>query len=250
MPKSADSVLSFFDGNSNPMPVDVLRVSYTKLLNTNGYVHLVDVPDSFDHVGFLREFGEFLPAPDGALVGDMVPESGMDDIYHSGNRRALVPHTEGYDLNDLPPRYLALWCVTPPCGDGGETTLLDGRKLVDRITDEERKHLKTQRYTWTLAAGLRSQGMSYEAKHPILDTVDGHLILRFSYNNLQRPKGDHIIVDFLERGKALFDKQHVTIRYQPNDLLQWDNWRMLHARTAFKDPRRHLKRVQIRHRVL
>jgi alpha-ketoglutarate-dependent taurine dioxygenase len=249
MPKSADSVLSCLDGNGNRIPEEVFRTAYTKLLTINGYVHVVDVPDDFDHVEFLGSFGDFMPSPDGALVGDMVPEAGMDGIYHSGNRQALVPHTEGYDLDHLPPRYLALWCVVPPSGEGGETTLLDGYKLLDALADGERKHLETENYTWTLAAGLRSQGMAYEAQHPVVESVDDTLLLRFSYNNLRRPEGDETVAAFLDGGKQRFDEQHVKVRYRPNDLLHWDNWRMLHARNAFEDPRRHLKRVQIHHRA-
>ncbi len=249
MAKSADSVLSFLDGNGNLVPEEVLRSSYTQMLTINGYVHLVDVPDRFDHVGFLRGFGDFLPSPTGTLVGDMVPEPGMDGIYHSGNRKALVPHTEGYDLNDLPPRYLALWCVVPPSGEDGETTLFDGYKLLGGLSGADRKHLETETYTWSLAAGLRSQGMSYQAQHPVVESVDGIVLLRFSYNNLQRPDGDDVAAAFLEQGKQRFDDEHVNVRYHPNDLLHWDNWRMLHARNAFDDPRRHLKRVQLRHRA-
>ncbi|MFC8513886.1 TauD/TfdA family dioxygenase [Streptomyces sp. NPDC057257] len=249
MPKSADSVLSFLDGNGNPVPEEALRSTYAKLLRTNGYVHLVDVPDTFDHVGFLRGFGDFLPSPTGTLVGDMVPEPGMDGIYHSGNQQALVPHTEGYDLDELPARYLALWCVVPPSGEGGETTLFDGFKLVNSLGEDERKHLETQTYTWSLAAGLQSQGMMYQAEHPVLETVDDELLLRFSYNNLRRPDGDETVADFLERGKERFDAEHTAVRYRPGDLLHWDNWRMLHARNAFEDPHRHLKRVMIRHRA-
>lgn len=250
MPRSAESVLSAIDGNGRPVPDDVLGRAYAKLLHINGYVQLINVPDTFDYVGFLATFGDFLPDPAGMVVGDLVPDRTTDNVYHSGNTRALVPHTEGYDLDGLPPRYLALWCITPAAGEGGETTLFDGYRVLATMSSAAREHFEHQRYRWTIAAGLREQGMSYEATHPVLETVDGVELLRFSYNNVARPHGDEYIEEFLEHGKRQFDDHHVRIRYESNDLLQWDNWRMLHARNAFEDPRRHLKRVLIRHQEL
>lgn len=47
------------------------------------------------------------------MIGDVLPEAGMDDVYHSGNTRRLLAHTEGYDFETLSLRYLALWWCTP-----------------------------------------------------------------------------------------------------------------------------------------
>ena len=37
----------------------------------------------------------------------------------------------------------------------------------------------------------------------------------------------------------------VSIAYAERDMLVWDNWRLLHARNAFSDRSRHLRRIQI-----
>lgn len=246
MPKLPDSVLSTLDSNRHLLGLDVLAETYAKLLDRNGYVLLTDVPDDFDHVGFLVGFGPFMPSPTGELVGDIAPEDGMDGLYYGNNKAELVPHTEGYEFAGPPPRYLALWCAAPWSGDGGATTLLDGRPLYDALDEQEQAVLRATTYEWQCSEGLRARGIGMSSRHPVFESWGTQEILRFSYNNLVRPADDNTVASFLERGKQRFDDLHISITYQKNDLLQWDNWRMLHSRTAFKDSRRHLKRVMIK----
>jgi alpha-ketoglutarate-dependent taurine dioxygenase len=210
-------------------------------------VHAIEVPESFDHAAFLAGFGDFYPGPSGKLVDDIVPEAGMDDVYYGGNRRSLLPHTEGYEFAGLPPRYLALWCVTPSAGEGGETTLMDTTPLLAWLSERDRHVLRTQRFAFHGSAGLRRRGLDQHATHPILATVDGFTVLRFSSNNIEIDRADPAAQAFLARTTEVFEAAHIAIRYRRNDLLHWDNWRLLHSRTAFEDPHRHLKRVQIRY---
>jgi alpha-ketoglutarate-dependent taurine dioxygenase len=44
-------------------------------------------------------------------------------------------------------------------------------------------------------------------------------------------------------GRAFFETNKTAIKIERGGLLVWDNWRMLHARNGFTDPRRHLRRV-------
>ncbi|WP_203790054.1 TauD/TfdA dioxygenase family protein [Paractinoplanes rishiriensis] len=214
-------------------------------MTDNGYVHAVDVPEDFDHASFLSRFGEFRPGPSGKLIDDVTPEAGMDDVYYGGNRRPLLPHTEGYEFAGLPPRYLALWCVTPPAGEGGETTLMDTAPVLAGLSEQTRHVLRTQRLAFHGSAGLRRRGLDQHASHPMLTSVDGLTVLRFSSNNVDLDGVNAAVSAFLNRTTEMFESAHLAIRYQRNDLLHWDNWRLLHSRTAFEDPRRHLKRVQI-----
>lgn len=243
------SALSFADYGSHPECDVALRSAYTALLEKNGYVHVTEVPDGFEHSRFLTGFGDFYPGPSGKLIDDIIAEPGMDDVYYGANRRALMPHTEGYEFDGLPPRYLALWCIVPPVGGGGETTLLDAYPLIEALRVEERNYLETQSFDWQASEGLRRRGLGQRSSHPILETIDGITLLRFSYNNiLLLPGAVEPVASFLNRTKQVFDAEHITIKYQRNDLLHFDNWRMLHSRTEFEDAARHLKRVQIRYR--
>jgi len=211
-----------------------------------GYVYLRDLPDDFDHPALLAQFGEFMPQYDGELVWDLRPEPGMDDIYHSRNTRSLVPHTEMYERTGYPPRYVALWCVRPAAGGGGETTLADGREWLAGFSEDDLRIMRERTYQWHSSEGLARQNLLIAAEHSILeDGPDGgERVLRYSYNNVTRVD-DGFLPAFLESGLEFFTAKHIPIDIEKNALLLWDNWRMLHSRNAFKDSSRHLKRVLI-----
>ncbi|MEV8509798.1 TauD/TfdA family dioxygenase [Actinoplanes sp. NPDC051475] len=232
------------DFNGDPLPEHLLSSTFQDLMETHGYVYMCNVPDTFDPVGFCRSLGRFIPNYTGAVVGDVRPEPGMDDVYHAGNTRPLLPHTEGYDFHIVPPRYIALWCVTPCEGDGGETTLMDGLAFTDTLTNTERDHLRQHVYQWKTTDGIRRLGLDLHTEHPVLeDHADGRIV-RFSCNNIVRDDDD-LVADIQTRVREYFEPQHISVRYERNDMLVWDNWRMLHSRTAFNDRNRHLRRIQI-----
>ncbi|SDH92786.1 Taurine dioxygenase, alpha-ketoglutarate-dependent [Actinokineospora alba] len=228
---------------------EAFEAEYRNILDKYGFVHAVDLPDSFDHASFLARFGAFYPGPSGKLIDDIVPETGMDDVYYGSNKRSLLPHTEGYEFPGLPPRYLALWCVTPPTGAGGETTLFDARPVTDRMSAAARSHLEESRFDWVASEGLRRIGLGQRATHPMLETVEGIELLRFSCNNLVLKQPDEVVASFRAQIMREWDGGHHRVSYVRNDLVQFDNWRVLHSRNAFSDPKRHLKRIQIRHRT-
>jgi alpha-ketoglutarate-dependent taurine dioxygenase len=244
MPKSPSSLLSLTDFNGRPLPAELERSSFASLMRDNGYVYMCNVPPEFDPVGFCHRLGPFIPQYTGVLVGDVVPEPGMDDVYHSGNTRALLPHTEGYDFEGLPPRYMALWCVVPVHGAGGETTLADGYQWIRELHDTQLSLMRQHVHRWKTTDGALRMGLRLSTEHPILEDHPQGLILRFSCNNLLH-QGDSRILEILESGRSFFDRTHVAVDHEVNGMLVWDNWRMLHSRNAFTDRSRHLKRVQI-----
>ncbi len=212
-------------------------------LESVGYFYLRDVPDGFDHEGFIGRFGTLTAQYGGTRIWDLKPEQGMDHLYHSKNTQALVPHTECYEFPGEPPRYLALWCIQPAEGEGGATTLADGNELLAELSPSEVEQLRTRSYTFTSSEGLRHQGVEITNRHPILEPrPDGGLILRFSYNNTS-PMTDPFLRGFLERGHEWFGERHFPVTIERNGLLLWDNHRMVHSRTAFSDRRRHLRRA-------
>jgi alpha-ketoglutarate-dependent taurine dioxygenase len=244
MPKLPSSLLSLTDFNGQPLCGELLRSSFDSLMRQNGYVYMSNVPAQFDPVAFCRTLGDFVPQYTGVLVGDVVPEPGMDDVYHSGNTRALLPHTEGYDFHGLPPRYMALWCVAPVHGAGGETTLADGYRWVEELDEAHRRAMRERVHRWKTTDGVLRMGLHFGGVHPILEDHQQGLIVRFSYNNLLHD-GDRTTVEVLESGRSFFERTHVAVDYERDAMLVWDNWRMLHSRNAFTDRGRHLKRIQI-----
>lgn len=224
-----------------PGELSAMRQSLAK----DGYCYLYDVPDDFEHVLLLREFGEFMPQYDGELIWDLRPEPGMDDVYHSRNTQSLLPHTEMYERAGNPPRYVALWCVRPAAGAGGETTLADGYEWLADFTEDGLRTMRERKYLWHSSEGLARKEIHVSAEHAILeDDSEGQSILRYSYNNVVRVD-DGFLPACLESGWNFFSDMHRAIDIEQNALLLWDNWRMLHSRNAFRDPDRHLKRVLI-----
>lgn len=221
-------MLSLTDFNGDPLPDNVLYKTFDELMTEHGYVSLCNARNHFDPVAFCRRLGPPVPNYNGAVVSDVRPEPGMDDVYHAGNTRSLVPHTEGYDFRVLPPRYVALWCVTP-CIGGGETTLADAHEFFGTLSGEETARLKDRVFEWS---------------HPVLEETDHGLIVRFSCVNMVH-HDDPAALNLQERVASFFAEHHVAMDYGRGDMLIWDNWRMLHSRNAFKDRGRHLRRIQI-----
>lgn len=234
------------DADGAELSLDVAEYTARQLLGNNGYVVIRRVPTHFDHPSFLERFGEFMPTPTGALIGDLKPEADMDGLYHAQNRRSLVPHTEGYEYDPEPPRFMALWCLTPPSGEGGETTLADGYAYLDSLSPDLREHLQVTKYEWKLTDGLKHRGVSRGNSINLpVETIDGVTRLRFSFNNMVVPEDDENGRSYLDGGLEFYERNQIGLLYEPGDIVIWDNWRFLHSRNAFQDPKRHLKRVQI-----
>ncbi|WP_335945837.1 TauD/TfdA family dioxygenase [Pseudomonas sp. G166] len=238
------SIVSAIDFNDEPIPLENLHATAQSLLEEHGYVQVVNIPDGFDYIRFGRRLGSFVPNYGGAVVGNVRPEPGMDDVYHAGNHQPLTPHTEGYDFKHLPPRYIMLWCVVPAEGDGGETTLALTQPWIDALDDTSREHLLKTVYAWKTTEGIQRQGLDLRTEHPILEDTGSGRIVRFSCNNLLH-ENDVIATTLQHDWQSRYQSDSVWVRYAQNDILLWDNWRVLHARNAFQDSRRHLRRLQI-----
>ncbi|HTU78802.1 MAG TPA: DUF6002 family protein [Solirubrobacteraceae bacterium] len=243
--RSPISVLSAVDFNGAPMTLSQLRTTATTMLEEHGYVHLVNVPEEFDPVRFCSERGPFVPQYGGLMVGDVRPEQGMDEVYHSGNTRPLYPHTEGYDFEALPPRYIVLWCVCPAESQGGETTLADAYAWLSSLDDQTLAQMRERIYKWKTTDGVLSKGLDLRTEHPLIEDLDERRIVRFSTNNLLYEEGDGLAEELVTSGADFFQATHIAVEYRERDMLIWDNWRMMHARNAFSDRQRHLRRIQI-----
>jgi alpha-ketoglutarate-dependent taurine dioxygenase len=245
MSRQPSSLLSLHDPNGLPLGTGLIRESFRKLIDSNGYVVLRNVPEEFDQVAFCSELGKFIPQYTGVLVGDIITEAGLDKYYGAASSKSLVPHSEGYEFSGLPPRYLAFWCVQPARGGGGETTLVDGYEWISTLTGEEREMLRERKYKFTSTDQLRSRGIDMSATHPILLEHEGKPIISISCNYMIHDDSDEFVKRILTKLEEFFDRWHVAVDYNLNDMLVLDNWRMLHSRNAFTDLGRHLKRIQI-----
>lgn len=213
------------------------------LLARNGYAYVDQVPEGFDHVEFFEAIGPLMPQYDGELIWSIQALERFDDLYHSLNTKPLLPHTECYEYDSIPPKYLALWCLVPNSDGGGQTTLADMYTFVDSLDDQERAHLSTHRYTYFSSSGVQDMELGRTAHRPFIEERPGRPpIVRFSRNNVD-PAGDEVLADVLVRAVEYFDNEHVAVDFEPRAFLVWDNHRMTHSRTGYTDRRRHLRRV-------
>ena len=214
-------------------------------LTEHGHIYIDGIPAGFDHAAFLAgQLGPLLPQYDGQTVWSIKAVKQFSDVYHSLNTRRLTPHTECYEWDGTPPRYLALWCVVPNAGPGGQTTLADGRTFLDSLGEPTRARLRSQEYRFVSSAGLQQMQLGRMARHPIVEERPGRdPILRFSCQCVHEP--DPFFEDISIRMQEFFGSFAIEVEFAPRSLLIWDNHRMLHARNAFTDPRRHLRRVWI-----
>ncbi|WP_435135645.1 TauD/TfdA family dioxygenase [Actinacidiphila sp. bgisy144] len=223
------------------LELDVDRVRAA--LAATGHVYLRRVPDGFDHVAQLTRLGPAVPQFDGVVVRDIRPDPAVDNsVYLPSNTRELRAHTEWFEFPGPPPRYQALWCVTQAEGPGGETTLADSYDFVAGLPPEQLARLRARSYTWTPTAALARSGVSYRCRHPLVEDRHGALVVRFPCDDRCRDH-DALMAGYLAAGRRYFAEHRLAVRIEERGVLVWDNWRMMHARNAFTDRRRHLRRL-------
>ncbi len=213
-------------------------------LASAGYAYVRGLPEGFDYPGELARLGPLVPQYGGTLVRDVKPDPAVSNtVVSSANMAELTPHTEWYEFPGLPPRYVALWCMHPAEGPGGETTLTDGYLMLDDYTMPEREHLFLDIREWRSRPTLAREGVQEVAYHPILEVHGKKVVLRFS--TLDMLADDDLSRRWVSAGRTFFEANKTAIKIDRGGLLVWDNWRMLHARSAFTDPRRHLRRALV-----
>lgn len=217
--------------------------TFRSLLLEHGYLFLHGLPEGFDHVEFLKSYGELMPQYDGELIWSIRALERFDDLYHSLNTKELMPHTECYEFTDLPPKYLALWCLEPASDPGGQTTLADMYGFLATLSEAEREELARREYEFVSSAGVQDMELGVTARHPVLEHRDELPdVVRFSYNCVVHAD-DPFLLDIRERVLAYFKDNHVAVEYARGDLLIWNNHRTVHSRTAYSDRGRHLRRI-------
>lgn len=218
------------------------ETSFRNLLDTNGYVYMNKIPDGFDHTAFCRQFGELMPQYDGKLHYLIRAEEAFQHLNHSLTTNPLKPHSDGYEFEGVPPRYIALWCLFPPSDGGGRTTLCDLYRFAEQLSTEERRTLASRKYRFL--SGIEDTSVERSTFHPVLEESEGSpLIVRFSIDFVE---ADSFLEDINKRVVSYFDRHHVAVAYEKNSLLLFDNFRMVHGRTGYEDRRRQLRRVWLR----
>ena len=195
----------------------------------------------------LGRFGELMPQDGGEYRYDVKATSEAAELSSSKSANPLNPHTEASYFPE-PPRYVALWCARAARCGGGHTTLADGRLILDGLDEAERCFAASH----PVAFGDASRPVVREAT---VFSSGPPPVFRFSFNLLRygcydpsksRMSGSAAAASateaFAERFAALFAENERPIRLPDDGLLIFDNYRMLHSRTGYRDTARHLVR--------
>ena len=224
-------------------------------LTENGYALIDGISDDLAAAEALQHFGTLVPQYDGELRYQVKAVPGYEDRRYSKSVNTILVHTEAPGWNP-PPRYLALHCRTQATCGSGHTELADATRFLDRLDEDDRAAVRSQEVDWL---GSNTSGVGGEGvRRPIVERgADGREIIRFSYNLLTAghydpPVDAQVNAEDLPLGKAgirlaeeaadFFRNEKVSVLIPEDSILIWDNQRMLHARSEYRDARRHLTR--------
>ncbi|MFE5854803.1 TauD/TfdA family dioxygenase [Streptomyces sp. NPDC056500] len=227
---------------------DIAGIDLAQVLSSleeQGYCHIKQVPDSYDYISALSSLGPLVAQYQGDLIREVQPNPAVPEGANSAaSTSAATPHTEFYEFPGIPPRYVALWCIRPAVPDGGATTLADGYRFLAGFTADERLRLSSEDRDWRSRPTLSAEGIApASCRTPVLVQHRGRVVMRFSTRDLTRD--GELTSAYIDRGQEFFNSHHIAVRLEERAILIWDNWRMIHARTAFDDRRRHLRRILI-----
>jgi alpha-ketoglutarate-dependent taurine dioxygenase len=227
---------------SHLKPADIAAIR--RLLKSEGYVYLTDISDEFEYREELSKFGRPIPHHGSELVKDIKPDPQIEtDTYSALNMQHLPPHTEWYESPGAPPRYVALWGIRASHEGGGETTLADGYEFLRRFSMQDQELMHERQYEWHGVSNISGGPPASTTTHPILENHPDGLIIRYSSRLTQFAVDDDLVSRYVNDAASFFEAEHMSITITRNSVLLWDNWRMMHARNAFNDPERHLRRL-------
>lgn len=206
----------------------------------------VDVPTA------LEMFGSVMPQFGGQHTFEITFKPGFDDLPYSQSKNGIGPHTEA-PVYDPPPRYLALHCHRQAACGGGHTSLADGYAFLKSLPADLRQWIEHHKVEFGATSTPGEPG-----KHTLNALLlEAGNVFRFSFNQfhygdvnpskeaLQRSRvaqSETPLARIAKLGEQYFVDHSTPVLIPDGCVLLWDNWRLMHARSEFKDPSRHLTR--------
>ena len=170
-------------------------------------------------------------------------ESNNDMADSAYTQDELRPHTDSTYSNDAPGLQLLLCCHYE--ATGGESIMVDGFKIAEKIYKENRD-LYTLLSEIEVTGQYIGDGVFLEAKRPIFKLNSNKELIQVSFNNYDRAAfrmDDEKTLKFYDAIRE-FDLIANNREYQwrhilkPGELLIFNNWRILHGRGSFKGDRK------------
>lgn len=155
----------------------------------------------------------------------------------------LRPHTDSTYSNDAPGLQLLLCCKYK--ATGGESILVDGFKIAEKIK-KEKKDLYNILTSFEVTGQYIGDGVFLEAKRPVLKLNKENNLIQVSFNNYDRAifnennKKTKKFYDAIREFDLIANNKDYQWRHilKPGELLIFNNWRVLHGRGSFKGNRK------------
>ncbi len=156
---------------------------------------------------------------------------GVEDAYrHSANEQPL--HTDGSYISSFP--NATLMCCVRNAGEGGETTFIDGPRLVEALSKEDPALLRQ----------LESVPMLHERSgdsrmHPVIRLTDDGPRLNWNYYCVSHQASAEALAvrerffGFLQSSSSVA-QAIVAIKLATGDAVAWKDETVLHGRNSFR----------------
>lgn len=245
-----NSEILLHKNKSNSRDLDEAR----QILAERGWVILNPKIVNGDPKATLLNFGKPVLQYNGQETFEVKYKPGYDDVPYSQSLNGIGAHTEA-PAEELPPKYLALFCHRQATCGGGHTLLADGVAFYKTGLSADLRAWADQNEVAFGAATKPGSAKRWEWRAPILCTVKDDFILRFSYNLFRY--GDANPSEFIvnnspfkktpltriaEQGERYFYENKISVLIPEKSILIWNNHKFLHGRGQFSDPKRHLTR--------
>lgn len=215
----------------------------TGILNANGFAtfeHIVSNNAKSDLVNLVKGFGNIISHPDADAQGvtTIAPEDSGKGLGFTDKR--LYPHTDR--TTEAEPAPFFLFYCTKPASIGGETQIVDGRKLYEALA-ERNPGLFQKLLTEKVIFGNPDNSNKYYIGAIFSQEKNGIISIRFRYDHLGYYSAP--IAQDLEKLMQTIDKLVVSFKLEPCQGYIINNRRCLHGRTTFVDMQRERKMYRI-----
>ncbi|TBW33999.1 branched-chain amino acid aminotransferase [Azotobacter chroococcum] len=201
----------------------------------------------------LKQFGSTVPQYDGNLQWEVRPAPGFEKVPYSQSKNGIGAHTEA-PVYSPPPKYVVLHCRRQARCGGGQTMLADGLQFCKEHGGLQR--FRQHEVTFVAAPSPGRPGTRVTV--PLLTSHHNDPVFRFSYNLFKygdvNPSEDALVdpqtalnrdfelVELANAAEEFFDRSGIAVLVPDGAALIWDNHRLMHSRSRFDDPQRHLTR--------